>query len=292
MASDNVTGEVESTEPPNTHSLLLRVLHDVLCVCGPYSVGRIWMLCRDTAKCAASHPVWVSFVQAAVTRWALACAPEEEISDWHRTFFSLLRPRLDGIYVSQCGYLHRMSPGSSMTSSKLSMWVDYRRYVRLFPPDENGALRALVLQDAGPLEVAVEVLLGLDPCTHVAASRQSGLPAAKRNRGLEQKPPREMLRDKTCSAKYEFRDGHVDVTYRSDDGEFRMLMLVSHQEDVGFRAFSEELMWKEYSLTHGNGEVVQFNLGRRAGGGSADSLRDHFPPMVFRRASGLEHLLI
>lgn len=269
---------------PNASAPLLRWATDGLGFCDGYSLARFSRCCKDAPALAAVPALWEPRVRAVCASWVLPC-PEAE---WQREFFALLRPRWDGVYVAPCGYTHRIRPGASMTDKRTSMWIDYRRYLRLFPPDEDGVLRALVLQDAGPLDLALEVLMGLDPKTHVAASRQGALSLGQHRNAPPLKEARVQLLGRTFAASYSFAEGQISLQYNSDNGEFKVTLKVGHKRA---RTFSEQLEWVEYTLTSPDSETMHFNLGRNCWGDPADPHCDHFPPFVLRHHRALEHLL-
>ena len=51
----------------------------------------------------------------------------------------------------------------------------YRRYVRLFPPNEEGELRALVLQDAAPMDLALSLLMSSDVACPAVFGKAKGI---------------------------------------------------------------------------------------------------------------------
>lgn len=275
-------------EHPNAGAMILRWALDGLEFCDTYSLGRFYRLCREAQALVRTENLWEPRVRSYCLVWSLPLADEE--TRWRELFFSQLRPRLDGVYVGHCGYVHKVRPGASMTDRRTSMWIDYRRYLRLFPPDEDGVLRALVLQDAGPLDLALEVLLDLDPRTHVGAVRQHNLSnGPQRSSQQTIKEARAQVVGRTFTATYDFREGQVVLTYQSDSGVFNILLRVNHRR-AGL--FSERLEWETYSLTSGSGEEpLRFKLDRNCYGDAADPACDHFAAFQFRPAKCLEHLL-
>jgi len=264
-------------------SPLLLWAHDGLHFCDVYTLTRFDRLCKDARQLTEKDRFWEPRVRAVCDVWVLP-DPVSSERTWRAHFFSLLRPRWDGVYIGQCGYLHRVRPGTSMSSSRKQIWMDYRRYVRLCPPDETGVLRALVLQDAAPLDVALGVLLGLDPCTHTPSSLSRGALQPSKDIKL-------FLQSKTFPATYELQcsGSLVNISYPDDAlGIFRMTLRLRSRSHYDF---SERLEWTDYQQTNLRGELQCFDLGRNEHGESVNVTRDHFAPFVLRPCASLEYLL-
>lgn len=274
---------------PNADSLLQAWAKDGLQFCDTYSLTRFSWLCRELRPATMALNLWERRLKKTCRDWSLPYTAEDE---WRERYLSLLRPRWDGIYVGYCGYMQKVRPGSSMTTSRTSNWISYRRYLRLCPPDENGELRALVLQDAAPYEVAVSVLTSLDPRYHIASSAQSSLTdsgnSASQKEKIQPKDAKEKLASKTMLARYTFSEDHVYLDYQCDMGRFQMTLRVGHNSP-GY--FSEQLAWIDYSMTKEGEETLQFDLGRNQWGDPKDARCDHYPAFFLYRHPTLEHLL-
>lgn len=273
---------------PNAHSPLLAWAHDGLPFCDTYAVTRISMLCREIRPFTFVPDLWEPRLRRVAAFWSL---PIPEDDNWRENYFSILRPRWDGVYVGNCGYKCKVRPGSSMTDKRTAFWVHYRRYLRLCPPDEDGKLRALVLQDAAPLDIAMEVITGLDASTHIALNSQSSLAngcTPSQHKGLQTKEVRSQLAGKTFSASYEFREGQIFLTYLSDMGKFDAVLKVSHSQT---HYFSEQLEWVDYTLTKEADDPIKFNLGRNIYGNPADPTSNHFAHFILYSQRAFEHYL-
>lgn len=281
MEEGSKTSEVVSVS--HLLSPFLQWTPDGLHFCDVYTLLSVDRVCRDARLMTRQDRFWEARVRAFCHVWGLP-DPSSSQRTWRAHFFSLLRPRWDGVYVSQCGYLHRVRPGTSATSSRKQIWTDYRRYLRLFPPDDSGVLRALVLQDAAPADVAVGVLLGLDPSTHTPASPPSGILQPS-------KDVRHFVQGKTFPATYELKciDSSVNISYSDDAlGVFRMVLRLRRRSN---HDFAGRLEWVDYQQTSLQGELQCYDLGRNERGDSADVTRDHFAPFVLRPCASLAHLL-
>eukprot|EP00929_Paragymnodinium_shiwhaense_P031427 TRINITY_DN17607_c0_g2_i3.p1 TRINITY_DN17607_c0_g2~~TRINITY_DN17607_c0_g2_i3.p1 ORF type:complete len:358 (+),score=86.77 TRINITY_DN17607_c0_g2_i3:63-1136(+) len=143
----------------------------LLCCVDVHLLARLALLCRRARDAAAQDHVWQPRATAVCRLWSLQAKTTWASASWRERFRELLRPRCDGIYVSECRYLHNIQLGASMDPKlayKRSHWVSYRRYLRLLPPD--GSARqgvALVLRDTCSLAAAEKALLQVDPVTHV-----------------------------------------------------------------------------------------------------------------------------
>lgn len=173
--------------------------------------------------------------------------------------------------MGHCQYLHKVRPGSSLTYKEGCVLVTYRRYLRLFPPNEEGELRALLLQDAAPIDVALPLLMSTCPKSRAKAK--------------EQKSP---LEKKLFVASYEYHPDEVKLKYCSENGEYNLVLKIAHSKEGHF---SEQLEWIDYTLTRPGDGTHQYDLGRNEWGHPKNPSRDHFPPFVLRRQSSLEHHL-
>ena len=214
--------------------------------------------------------IWKPRLQKLCHFWSLRCLEK----CWREQYLRLHRPRWDGVYVGQCQYLHKVRPGSSLTYKGSCVWVSYRRYIRLFPPNEDGELRALVLQDAAPMDMALSLLMSSD----IACPSVFG-------RGKESKSH---LERKIAVASYDFHLGHVRLKYNNDNGQCNLTLKVAHSKK-GY--FSEQLNWVDYTLSRPGEDVTCFDLGRNEWGDPRNPSCDHFPPFVLHRQPALEHHL-
>ena len=176
--------------------------------------------------------------------------------------------------MGHCQYLHKVRPGSSLTYKGSCVWVSYRRYVRLFPPNEDGELLALLLQDAAPMDVAVSLLMSFCPNSL--------------GKNLVGKEHKSQLEKKVAVASYEYHPDEVKLKYCSENGEYNLTLKVSHSKE-GY--FSEQMEWIDYTLSRPGDELHRYDLGRNEWGYPKNPSRDHFPPFVLRRQSALEHHL-
>mmetsp|Transcript_685 Transcript_685/g.1692 ORF Transcript_685/g.1692 Transcript_685/m.1692 type:complete len:372 (-) Transcript_685:115-1230(-) len=293
--------------PPNADSLFLDIF-----VCGHEHIGeespcsssealpgalawidasvlaRCHRLCRRAQDLVTLPHVWEPRVRATCALWSLPL-PEEPAQGWRSLFFELLRPRCDGIYVGECRYVHHIRPGASWDAklcTKSYHWVDYRRYLRLLPPDPvDGALRALVLRDVCPFTAAVSALLSVDPKTHVN-SLQPETSLEKRAHVSNQAH----LQNIVAAGTYTWEADRVEVRFANGGDRYRMVFQLMDGHDM---RFSGRLEWAQYNMISKHEEEVPFDLGRsRYGGGeAADSQKDHFPPLLVRQCPQLKHLL-
>lgn len=214
--------------------------------------------------------IWKPRLQKLCEFWSLRWLQES----WREQYLRLYRPRWDGVYVGQCQYLHKVRPGSSLTYKGSCVWVSYRRYVRLFPPNEEGELRALVLQDAAPMDLALSLLMSSD----VACPAVFG----------KAKESKSHLERKIAVASYDFHLGNVRLKYSNDIGQCNLTLKVSHSKKGHF---SEQMDWVDYTLTRPGDEAHSFDLGRNEWGDPRNPSCDHFPPFVLHRQTTLEHHL-
>ncbi|CAJ1353449.1 unnamed protein product, partial [Effrenium voratum] len=195
---------------------------------------------------------------------------------WREQYLQLQRPRWDGVYVGNCQYLHKVRPGSSMTYKGSSVWISYRRYLRLLPPDpDTGELQALILQDAAPLDTALTLLLDA-----------KGKAIHKDVKDM--KESKSHLERKLAVGRYEFCDGHVKVRYTNDTGLCEIALKLGHAAQ-GY--FSEQMEWVDYTVTRHGEDPLRFDLGRNEWGDPRNPACDHFPPLRLRRHPALEHHL-
>mmetsp|Transcript_4763 Transcript_4763/g.8165 ORF Transcript_4763/g.8165 Transcript_4763/m.8165 type:complete len:386 (-) Transcript_4763:273-1430(-) len=265
-----------------------------------HSLARCARLCRRARDLIAIEGVWEPRLGACCHRWGLAVP--EVVSGWRDTFFEVLRPRCDAIYVGECRYVHNIRPGASMEARLVKRsyhWVEYRRYVRFLPPDVNGVRRAMVLRDTCPFDLAAEALTTLDPLTHVNASQpeQLGEKSSINNTGQATVP---QLQGRIAVGTYTWSGTKVEIEFFTLKETYYIVLELMHG---GEGSLAARLEWQEYSQTQGSapavvasGQVPErlcFNLGRSqyGGGYAADSEKDHFPPMLARQHRRLEHLL-
>lgn len=302
--------------PPNSDSMLLaafilgwkeggenagdgRWLPGVLAWVDPHSLARLSRLCPRAAPMVRAECTW----QPRVRRmYEMQCWDPAELraeESWRAYFFSKLRPRFDGIYVGECRYVHYIRPGSSMDAklaTKSFHWVDYRRFVRLLPPAEDGERFALVLRDTCSFKAAEEVMLDTDPRTHENIYEHDGPSGQHRGPGVQATTSRDKLRERVSVGRWSYTAGpalHID--YEISCNQYALALELDH--GAGFR-FSGKLAWKDYSMTDNKrgGEVIPYNLGRKHAYGfwyeePADHEKDHFPSMLFRASKPLAYLL-
>lgn len=219
-----------------------------------------------------------------------------------KRYKSVLRPRCDGIYVGECRYLHHIRPGTSLDAKLLSksyQWNEYRRYVRFFqPPRVDGSLTVLVLRDACSYKAAEEVLLRVDPRTHVNASELEGMSSdnvnAKATKDLLRqmdKATKEVLQARVAVGTCTFSGSSVDIKYSCLDGSYHLQLELAHGGDD---RCSHRLNWVEYAMTNKEEEVVPFDLGRSRYHDFEPSNyeKDHFASFKLRHCRALEHALI
>lgn len=258
----------------------LQWAQDGLQFCDVYCFASLAGVCTEMPQIINESHLWEPRVQFLSNCWLM---PLSDSLSWKEQFFGITRPRWDGIYVGTCGYLHRITAGASLTDARRRMWIDYRRYLRLCPPDDTGVCRGLVLQDACPSDVAIDLLLSLDPQTHRAS------PAVLTGQSTG-KDAKEKLAAKTMSCTYSFKDGHINLRwFDSEGGEYSASLKVGHRKD-SFN-FSEQLEWISYYLLNMRGDLTYFNLGRTPEGTAAKQDCEHFAPFYLRPCSTLTHLL-
>lgn len=264
----------EGCEHPNAENPLCAWAKDGLFFCDTYSVTRVSRSCRELRPLTLLVDIWKPRLQQLCSFWSLPYKEER----WREQYLSLFRPRWDGIYVGYCQYLHKVRPGASMTQKGSSVWITYRRYLRFFPPDDYGTLWALVLQDAAPLEVAVQSLLATP--TPVTGD---GFAVGK-----HAKEAKHHLEKKIFTGQYTFREGMVDLNYTCELGECTIRLRVDHAKPGHF---SEQMAWVEYSATKPGEEPLPFDLGRNEWGCPRNPACDHFPDFLLLPQASLEHHL-
>lgn len=282
----------------------LQVLHPgVLFASGLHTVASCARACRAAHEATQKADLWQSHTLGTCSRWSLPVPVAKKIS-WQKEFLRLLRPRCDGIYVAECGFQRWVRVGHHTDLRKNSAqlaayggrggqaeWVSYRRYLRLLPQDEEGKLRAMVLQDPCPRFAAEQVLTaGLDFATHCNPVKSEGLPEG----AVPHAADADRVRKRVCVGEYSFdrHNGRILVIYTAVDGEYRLTFSLKHGE---LRGCSDCLTWEHYEMEdQTRGELVPFSLGRLPdwkGGGLEDEGKDHFPQMNFRPKVALEHLV-
>jgi len=261
-------------------------LQGVLGLLDVHSLARCARLCRRAGELVSVEWVWEPRVQHICAMWALGCA---RAGTWRKTFFEVLRPRCDGIYVGECRYVHRICPGSSLeprSKNRGYHWVDYRRYVRLFPPTARDApMYALVLRDHCGFEAAAEVLSTICPVEQLQASCSSQV-SHDGGRNIVTRP----LSKRVAAGTYTWSGSRVEIHVPGGVESYFMALELSHGGDATFCGC---LRWLEYYMQADSGDVTQFNLGRNryGDGGPLDCERDHYAPMYIRSWPSLQHLL-
>lgn len=285
---------------------LLRALPGVLAASGLHCAAQCARVCQSARIAASDVELWRKRTEHSAARWGLPqpVPPAGDIS-WRERYFSLLRPRCDGIYVAECGFRRWVRLGHHMDLRKngealkafggrggTAEWVDYRRYVRLLPRDPtDGSLWAFVLQDPCPREFAEKILAsGVDPRSHRNPAKSEGILAEG---ALPTAVDASRLRKRICVGRYAFSpdNARIDIKYSAGDGDFNVVFQLSHG---GPHHFSAHMDWVLLTLTDEKAEVVTFNLGRLPewkGGGLMDPGKNHFARMEFRPKASLEHLL-
>ncbi|CAE7394145.1 unnamed protein product [Symbiodinium natans] len=237
----------EGCEHPNADNPLMAWAKDGLFFCDTYSVTRVSWSCRELQPLTSVVDVWKPRLQQLCSFWALPYKEEQ----WREQYLGLFRPRWDGIYVGCCQYLHKVRPGASMTQKGSSVWITYRRYLRFFPPDDYGTLRALVLQDPAPLEVALQSLLATpapvagDGFGKGGYGHGEGLTVAKHT-----KEAKHHLEKKIFTAQYTYREGFVDLNYTCDLGDCHVRLRVDHTQPGNF---SEQMAWVDSRTAQSEG---------------------------------------
>jgi len=269
----------------------MEVLSGVLEMVNVRCVSRMARVCRETRKLVSADSVWDWRTRRSCTLWGI-----QWIGCGRDAFFNTLRPRYDGMYVGECGYTHYFRMGCStdlrknaeqVKSNQTSFWVDYRRYMRLLPPDpKTNIAHAMVLQDTCSVDTAESLFSELDVNTHVNRFMPSQF-RAPANKARS----RSSLEAKVFVGTYRFLKeiGHIEITYTSSDGlKFDVLLGLSHG---GWSKYSGQLEWMLYNQTE-NGEVLEFCLGRRPdrSGLPVDHSKDHFATMSFKVCRAFQHL--
>eukprot|EP00928_Gymnodinium_smaydae_P058357 TRINITY_DN41555_c0_g1_i1.p1 TRINITY_DN41555_c0_g1~~TRINITY_DN41555_c0_g1_i1.p1 ORF type:complete len:351 (-),score=14.48 TRINITY_DN41555_c0_g1_i1:114-1025(-) len=245
-----------------------------------YSLIRCGRSCTKSRELTLVENVWEPRVRRLCDTWDLTC---QKAKLWRRSFLGLLRPRVDGIYVGECRYIHRIPAGASMDpklSKRSYHWVTYRRYVRLCPPNpHDGSQLAFVLRDVCSVEAAAEVLT--DSASFICDGDAST---------AEFRTASSQLRSRVASGTYLLDGSRVEVRAKLGAEEFVHVFQLRHASD---QRFSGQLDWLEYYLIDKNLEVSRFDLGRSTyGDGSpARSDKDHYPSLYIRPCRNLEHFL-
>mmetsp|Transcript_92156 Transcript_92156/g.298081 ORF Transcript_92156/g.298081 Transcript_92156/m.298081 type:complete len:302 (-) Transcript_92156:8-913(-) len=297
--------EEEESGPPNADSRLLDVfilgvtpgcpegvgrgstraaLPGLLGCVDTHSLTRCSRLCRRARELVGVEHVWEPRVRAACKLWGLA-TPKVEC--WREQFFNLDRPRCDGIYLGECTYIHRIRPGASMEAKLMNRtfhWVEYRRYIRLLPPDpQNGTRCAFVLRDVCPFEVAAELLAGLEPRARVVGVESE-------QHAPEHRSTTSLLRSRVAAGTWEQEGSRIQIRVTSGRDT---LSLALDLRNGSYRGFSGRLDWLDYYMTDEHEQVTRFNLGRSPHGDGEPSNRekDHYPSLFIRPCPSLEHFL-
>eukprot|EP00931_Biecheleriopsis_adriatica_P057821 TRINITY_DN34324_c0_g1_i2.p1 TRINITY_DN34324_c0_g1~~TRINITY_DN34324_c0_g1_i2.p1 ORF type:complete len:372 (-),score=74.65 TRINITY_DN34324_c0_g1_i2:43-1158(-) len=272
---------------------------------GLHTASQCNCLCKAVRGSIAACELWHHGTARACRRWRLAMPtwPAGESSRWREHYFSLLRPRCDGIYVGECGYRRWVRVGHHMDMRKNGAalaayggrggsqeWVAYRRYLRFLPESEDGECWALVLQDPCSRKAAEQVLLSpLDPRTHENPAKIEG--SVMQGTTMEAWDP-DRLRSRICAARYDLgeKEGELYVRYRAADEESRMTFSLSHGAP---HTFASRLIWEHYEKQVDGQDALEYDLNRLPdwkGGGRANEDRDDFAQMDFRPKVALEHL--
>jgi len=251
-------------------------------------LGLCARLCRRARALAELEQVWAPRTARVCRVWGLALPKG---GSWREHYFTALRPRSDVIYVGECRYVHYIRPGASMETKLINKsyhWVDYRRYVRLLPPDaHDGALFALVLRDACPFTAGADALLGVNPRTHVNSYQDDALASEHRGKHMQAQATHAQLRGRVAVGTYTFEGSCVQIRFSTQGDHYCLTLDLSH----GAWSFCGRLEWREYAMVSRQGERVPFDLGRSkyGGGDPADHEKDHFPAMEIRNCRQLEH---
>lgn len=146
-----------------------------------HGVARCARLCSQSRMLASAPKIWEPRIQLLYVEWgAITCSSRAQLTP-RDLFYSLKRPRFDGIYISECGYNHPIRFGCYMDfqknaeeykSGRKFMWCDYRRYLLLFPKYEKAEKAwALVLQSTCHYQEVEDLFRKIDPCTHKNPNR-------------------------------------------------------------------------------------------------------------------------
>lgn len=255
------------------------VLPGVLEWIDTYTLVRCGRLRKRFRAMATVGYVWEPRVRALCTTWCLECP---SLKTWRKSFLSLLRPRLDGIYVGECRVKNKFPPGSSADlrmNHRTYTYATYLRCVRFCPPcADDGSGHALVLRNAVPFEVAAKALVHVDPELQVA--RQGMLNADAR------------CQNQVAVGRYTFEGSQISISVQETNSveSLSIAFKLRHASDA---SFSGELLWMDYSKLEKDGELTRFDLGRtKSGDGDPRNAdKDHFPPLRFRPWPHLEYLL-
>jgi len=307
VAATRAAAAAAAAAAPHVSSALAKAFLDVLGLGSSlihmdvHGLARCARLCQESSALVSETHVWQHRVEQLRRKWNLPCVLS---SVGRECFFGTLRPRLDGIYIGECGYEHHIRYGAhfdfhknaeQIRSQRTCLWVDYRRYLLLLPPEE-GVGWALVLQDTCSAEVAEDLLLGINPGEHANPSKEATrVRGEHRSTASRVKSMKATLSAKTFAGQYVFHPetAQVEVKFSTGDGDTDY-RVVFELVDGGSGGFSDSLRWQTYSFAEqASGETLDFNLGRHEFDQDkpADSKKDHFPRMNFRTSGCLEHLL-
>lgn len=311
---DAAAAEKEKAEEvsPLAEFFLKALPNGVLRSSGLHTIARCGQVCRAARVHCSEGALWESRLELLSARWNLTQplpptvggVADAVASIWPGRYLSVLRPRCDGIYIGHCKFKRWVRLGHHQdlrkNAEQLAMkagaggggeWLEYRRYVRLLPPDSvDGSLWALVLQDPCPREAAEKVLIaGVDSRTHANPAKSEGVLGEG---AVASASDPDRLRKRISVGRYTFKpeESKVEVRYAAADGNFHLTFCLSHG---GPRVCADRLTWEAYTMEDESSEVIAFNLGRLPdwkGGGLADDNKDHFPQMQFRPKVVAEHL--
>jgi len=256
-----------------------------------YQLAVCSQVSRDVLHVSRGDKFWELRVQRACGTWG---APRPAKGPWHRRFFSVLRPRCDGIYIGECGYSKERTGVNLMEARGMTsrfIWCDYRRYLRLFPPLEDGSCWALIFRDACPRGAGEEIVMDVDPRTHVNPDESEGRVATEmRSSAAQANATREQLTARVCAGRYEYspEEGAVRVTFVSAKEEYCMEFELTH----GRRSsFCSHLRWLSYRKAAAISDALDFDLGYKENGCLRDEAKNHFQALEFRPHKSLRHLL-
>jgi len=295
---------VEAEEVSATSRAFLEAFpHGVLQFTGLHTLARCARTCREAQDITCQVKFWMLQIETMCSMWKVQQPIGDKKSDktWKQKYFVPVRPRCDGIYVGECSFKRwiRVGHHSDLRKNAAGLaayggrgghdeTVKYRRYVRLFPPSEDGSLWAYVLMDPCPRAIAEQVLMdGVNHATHVNTA-STEVEVSDRDREVNNA---ERVRKKLCVGQYKFAEERIEIRYRSGVSDQFVSMKVSH---LGPRKFADRLEWNQYQLSDDRQGEVQIDLGKLPewkGGGLSDEKKDHFPDMLFLPICDLEHLL-
>merc|ERR1719329_93542 len=275
-----------------------------------FCLARWSRLCRSARKSVDRKEVWEHRARPVFSLCGVQ-PPAGKLVDWRAAFFQPKRPRFDGIYVGECGYDHFIPYGSSTDlrkNAKEFNWMqgakgsgfdvryDYRRYVRFFPPDKHdGALRAIVLQDAGLRNDVLAMLHDIDPVSHVNPQKQEAMKHDAKEVSQNKRDDIAVMRSRVCAGRYKVcsEKSRVEIEYSTGEGLYRLEFNILQARP---NQFCTQLEWQSYALTNLKGEEMPYNLGRKfykdgsrvEGAPPSDEKSDHFPSADFITSVQLE----